>query len=212
MAIRLVVADEYPLILFALAALFCPAEGFEIVASCTNGVEALKAVRRHRPDILIVDLRMPGKSGFEIARELARDDLATRTVLLAGAIDDREMLEAIRLNVGGVVLKDMPAASVVQCVRKVLAGEPWLERRSASRVLGKLMHRESGRKEAAAVLTPRELEIVRLIGGGLRNREIASRLSIAEQTVKVHLSNVYGKLGVNGRLALLRYAEDRGFL
>jgi two-component system, NarL family, nitrate/nitrite response regulator NarL len=212
MAIRLVLADEYPLILFALATLFSPAEGFEIVASCTDGVEALKATRRHRPDVLIVDLRIPGLSGFDILRELSRDELPTHTVLLAGEIADRESQEAMRLNVGGVVLKDMPATSIVQCVRKVLAGEPWLERRSASRVLGKLMHRESGTKEAAAVLTPRELEIVRLIGRGLRNREIASRLSITEQTVKVHLSNVYGKLGVNGRLALLRYAEDRGFL
>jgi two-component system, NarL family, nitrate/nitrite response regulator NarL len=212
MAIRLVFADDHPLILVALAHLFTPAEGFEVVASCTGGVEALKAVRQHRPDILILDLEMPGKGGLDVLRELAGEKLPTRTVLLAAAIDDKETLAAFRLGVGGVVLKEMPASSVVLCVRKVLAGEPWLETRSASRALDKLMRRESGAREAAGVLTARELEVVRLVSRGLRNREIASRLSISEHTVKVHLSNVYTKLGVNGRLALLRCAEDRGYL
>jgi len=129
MAIRLVLADDHPLILVALAHLFSAAEGFEDVASCTGGVEALKAVRQHRPDILIADLEMPGKGGLDVLRELAGARLPTRTVLLAAAIDDKEMLEAIRLDVGGVVLKEMPASSVVLCVRKVLAGEPWLEMR-----------------------------------------------------------------------------------
>ena len=212
MAIRLVLADDHPLILVALAHLFGPAEGFEVVASCTGGVEALKAVRQHRPDVLILDLEMPGKGGLDVLRELAGDKLPMRTVLLATAIGESEMLEAIRLDVGGVVLKEMPASSVVLCVRKVLAGEPWLEMRSASRALGKLMRRERGAREAAGVLTVRELEVVRLVSRGLRNREIASQLSISEHTVKIHLSHVYAKLGVNGRLALLRRAEDRGYL
>ena len=212
MAIRLVLADDHPLILVALAHLFSPAEGFEVVASCTGGVEALKAVRQHRPDVLILDLEMPGKGGLDVLRELAGEKLPMRTVLLAEAIDDQDMLEALRLEVGGVVLKEMPASSVVLCVRKILAGEPWLETRSASRALGKLMRREKGAREAAGVLTARELEVVRLVSRGLRNREIAARLSISDNTVKVHLSHVYAKLGVNGRLALLRRAEDRGYL
>jgi len=153
MAIRLVLADDHPLILVALAHLFCPAEGFEVVAACTGGVEALKAARQHRPDVLILDLEMPGKGGLDVLRELAGDKLPMRTVLLATAIGEKEMLEAVGLGVGGVVLKEMPASSIVLCVRKVLAGEPWLEMRSASRALGKLMQRERGAREAAGVLT-----------------------------------------------------------
>ena len=212
MAVRLVLADDHPLILDALAGLLRSEDGFEVVAACANGAEALKAVSQHRPDILILDLRMPGKSGLDVLREMTAERLPTRTILLTAIIEDGEMLEAIRLGVGGVVLKEMAPASVVQCVRKVHAGEPWLEKRAVSRALEKLMRREDGAREAAGLLTPREHEIVRMIGRGLRNKEIASQLSITEQTVKVHLSRVYAKLGVDGRLALLRYAEDKGLL
>jgi len=212
MAIRLVLADDHPLILQALASLLRPEEGFEVVAACGHGVEALEAVRRHRPDILVLDLRMPGLSGLDVLRALAAEKLATRTILLTAMIRDDEMLEAIRLGIKGVLLKEMALASVVQCVRKVHAGENWLEKRSVARTLDKLMRRESGARDAAGVLTPRELEMVQMIGRGLRNKEIASQLSIGEQTVKVHLSRIYAKLGVDGRLALLRYAEDNGLL
>jgi len=129
MAIRLVLADDHPLILTGLEYLFRPEEGFEVLASCTCGADALKAVRRHRPDVLVVDLRMPDMSGLDVLRELAREGLTTRSVLMAAAMYDGEILDSLRLEVGGLVLKEMPANSVVQCVRKVHAGEPWLERR-----------------------------------------------------------------------------------
>ena len=212
MAIRLVLADDHPLILEALANLFHHEDGFEVVAVCTRGAEALKAVRQHRPDVLVLDLRMPDKSGLDVLREMAGEDLPTRTVLLTAVIEDGEMLEAFRLGVGGVLLKEMTSASVVQCVRKVHAGESWLENRSASRALEKLLRREEAAREYSGHLTPREQQMVRMIGRGLRNKEIAAQLSISEQTVKVHLSRIYAKLGVDGRLALLRYAEDKGLL
>ena len=212
MAIRLVLADDHPLILEALENLFRVRGGFELLASCTSGTEALRAVRQHRPDVLVLDLRMPDKSGLDVLRELAGERLPTRTVLLTATLEDSEMLEAIRLGVSGVLLKEMAVSSVVQCVEKVHAGETWLEKKSVSRALKKLVQREDGSREAAEILTPRELEIVRLLCRGLRNKEIASRLSISEHTVKVHLSNIYAKLGVDGRLALMRYAEDKGLL
>jgi DNA-binding NarL/FixJ family response regulator len=212
MSIRIVLADDHPLILDALAGLLRAEDGFEVAAACADGTEALKAVRRHRPDILILDLRMPDLDGLDVLRAMAGDDLPTRTILLTAAIEESEMLAALRLGVCGVLLKEMASASVVQCVRVVHAGERWLEKRSAARMLEKLVRRESIAREAAALLTPREHEIVILIGRGLRNKEIAAHLSIREQTVKVHLSHIYAKLGVDGRLALLRYAEDKGLL
>lgn len=212
MAIRLVLADDHPLILEALVSLFRAQEDFEVVAACRDGAQALEEVRLHRPDILVLDLRMPGKSGLDVLREMADERLPTRTVLLTAMIEDAEMLEAMRLGVGGVVLKEMAPASVILCVRKVHAGEPWLEKRSAARALDTLMRREGGAREAAGVLTARELELVRMLCRGLRNKEIASRLAISEHTVKVHLRNIYAKLEVDGRLALMRYAEDKGLI
>jgi DNA-binding NarL/FixJ family response regulator len=207
MPIRIVLADDHPLILDALAGLLRAEDGFEIAAACATGAEALAAVRRHRPDVLILDLRMPDLDGLGVLRALAAEGLPTRTVLLTAAIQESEVLEAIRLGVAGVVLKEMASASVAQCVRKVHAGERWLEKRSAALLIDRL-----ARRETAVQLTPRELELVTLIGHGLRNKEIAARLSISLQTVKVHLSNIYEKLGVDGRLSLLRYAEDHGLL
>lgn len=212
MPIRIVLADDHPLILDALANLLRAEDGFEVVASCASGAEALKEVRRHRPDVLMLDLAMPDQDGLAVLRAMSGEGLPTRTILLTAAIEDSEMLEAMRLGVGGVVLKEMASSSVVQCIRKVHAGELWLEKRSAASVIEKLARRESGAREAAALLTSREQEIVRLIGRGLRNKEIAAHLAISDQTVKVHLSHIYAKLGVDGRLALLRYAEDNGLL
>lgn len=212
MPIRIVLADDHPLILDALGTLLRAEDGFEVGAACTSGAEALKAVRRHRPDVLILDLRMPDLSGLDVLRAMAAESLPTRTILLTAAIEESEMLQAVRLGVFGVLLKEMASESVVQCVRKVHAGERWLEKRAVARMIEKLARREGGAREAGALLTPREMEIVTLIGRGLRNKEIAARLSVREQTVKVHLSHIYAKLGVDGRLALLRFAEDKGLI
>ncbi|HEX3128145.1 MAG TPA: response regulator transcription factor [Thermoanaerobaculia bacterium] len=212
MPIRIVLADDHPLILDALVNLLRAEDGFEVAAICANGAEALDAVRRHRPDVLILDLRMPGLDGLAVLRAIAGESLPTRTILLTAEIQESEILEAMRLGVRGVVLKEMASGSVVQCVRKVHAGELWLEKRSAANLIEKMARREEGASESMALLTSREKEIVILIGRGLRNKEIAARLSIGEQTVKVHLSHIYEKFGVDGRLALLRYAEDKGLL
>ena len=212
MTIRLVLADDHPLVLQALDLLFRSEKGFEVVAACQSGSEALQAVREHRPDVVLLDLQMPGRSGLDVLREITAEHLPTRTVLLTAVIEDAEMLEALRLGVGGVVLKDMPPSSLVQCVKKVHSGESWLETRSASRVIEKLMRSESNSREVAALLTLREVEIVRMLAKGLRNKEIASRLSISSNTVKVHLSRIYAKLELEGRVALMHYAEDKGLI
>jgi two-component system, NarL family, nitrate/nitrite response regulator NarL len=214
MAIRLVLADDHPLILEALETLLCAEEGFEILASCQTGEETLQAVRYYRPDVLILDLRLPEKNGLEVLRTLAEERLPTRTVLLTAAIEEHEVLKALRLGARGLVLKEMASRTVAQCVRKVHAGLPWLENSLVSRSLEKLALQQEGDRgrEVARLLTPRELEIVRMIGRGLRNKEVATRLSISEHTVKVHLSHIYAKLGVDGRLALLRFAEDEGLI
>ena len=111
-----------------------------------------------------------------------------------------------------MVLKEMAPHLLVQCVRKVHAGEQWLEKRSVSLALETLLRREAASREVAKVVTARELEIVRMVASGLRNKEIAERLFISEGTIKMHLHNIYGKLGVDGRLQLARYAKEKGLV
>lgn len=210
MPIRLVLADDHPLILNGLTNLFSFEPDFEVLASCTDGADALEAIRRERPDVAILDIRMPGLSGLEVARKVNEEKLDARLVLLTAALEDEEMLDAVMLGIQGVVLKEMAPQFLIQCVRKVHSGEQWLERRSAKQALEKLLKREAGAREAAALLTQREIELVRMVAAGLRNKEIAARLCISEGTVKVHLHNIYQKVNVDGRVALLRYAQEKG--
>jgi DNA-binding NarL/FixJ family response regulator len=133
-------------------------------------------------------------------------------VLLTATMNEDDLLEAMRLGVGGVVLKEMTSPLLVQSIRKVFAGDQWLERRSVGRAMEKMLRREAGTREVAQVLTPRELEIVRLAANGLRNKEIADQLAISEGTVKIHLHKSYEKLHVDNRVALLRYAQAKGLV
>lgn len=210
MTIRLVLADDHPLVLEGLTNLLTREGDFQVAALCPTGREAVEAVREHRPDLLVLDLQMPGMNGLEVLRRLREDETGTRVVLLTGALDEDEVLEAIRLGVRGVVLKEMAPSLLIRCLRKVHAGGQWLEKESVGKALDKLLQREAGAREAAAVLTAREVEVVRMTAQGLRNKELAERLFLSEGTVKVHLHNIYEKLGLDGRMALLLWARERG--
>lgn len=212
MSIRLVIADDHPLILDGLEKLFHREPDIQVVARCRDGEETLQAVRQHKPGLLILDIRMPGKDGLAVLQEMRQEKLLTQVVLLTAELDEHEALKALRLGVSGVVLKEMMPQQLVQCVRKVHAGGQWLEYRSTGRVLDKLLRREAGTRELARVLTPREHEVVRLAASGLHNDAIAKELYISEGTVKIHLHSVYGKLHLDGRLALLLYAQDKGLV
>lgn len=210
MPISLVVADDHPLILDGMENLFRLEEDFQLMARCKDGIEAMQAVRQHRPDIVILDIRMPGKDGLTIAREILAEKLPTRVVILTAELEGDQLLEAVRSGVRGIVLKEMAPQLLVQCVRKVHAGEQWIERRSTSLNLEKILRREAAAREIEALITPREINILKMVAQGLRNKEIADKLFIAEGTVKVHLHNICEKLQVKGRLALQRYAQEKG--
>jgi DNA-binding NarL/FixJ family response regulator len=202
MSISIVIADDHPLLLQGLVLLLRQEPDFQVVAACRDGEEALQAVRRLRPDILILDILMPGRDGLAVLRELRQGNIPTRVILLITAIDEDNLLEALRLGVSGVVLKEMAVAHLIQCVRKVYADEQWLERHSIGHALESMVRREAGTRKVAKTLTPREAEVVRLAARGLRNKEIADKLTISEGTVKVHLRRTYEKLPVDNRIAL----------
>ena len=209
---RLVLADDHPIVLDGLEQLFRLEPDFEVVARCRDGEQALRAVREEAPDLLVLDIRMPGRDGLAVLAAIRDERLPTRVVLLTAALDDDQLVEAVRLGVRGVVLKETAPRLLVKAVREVLAGGQWLETGAMSRALRKLAQRDAGTREAERVLTPRELELVRMAAHGLRNREIAKRLCITEGTVKIHLHKIYQKLKIDGRLELALYARDRGLL
>ena len=210
MPISVVLADDHPLVLDGLESLFRVERDIVVVSRCRDGAATLRAVREHRPDVLVLDIRMPQADGLSVLRTMKEEGLESRVVVFTAAVDEDEVVEAIHLGVSGVVLKEMAPESLVLCVRHVHAGGEWLERRSASRALDMMRKREAGASTMASLLTPRELEVVRLVVQGLRNKEIAKRLLVSEGTVKIHLHNTYDKLKVEGRMALSVYARERG--
>ncbi len=210
MTIRLLLADDHPVFLDGLEQLLRLEPDFEVVGRCRDGEETLRAVRELAPDLLLLDLRMPNTDGLGVLREMVRAGSTTRVLVLTAALDEDDVVEALRLGVRGVVLKEMAPRLLLEAIRKVDAGEQWLERTSTARALDKLIRREEGAREAAELLTARELEVVRLLCRGLQNKEIAARLSITEGTVKVHVHSVYVKLGLSTRMALMRWTEERG--
>ncbi|MCZ7662690.1 MAG: response regulator transcription factor [Thermoleophilia bacterium] len=210
MSIRVLLADDHPLILDALEGLFSLEEDIEVVARCTDGVQAVDAVLEHEPDILVLDMNMPQANGLSVLRALHTQGSRTRVVVLAAAVEDQDLVEALRLGLQGVVLKEMAPHMLVQSIRKVHQGDVWVEKRSITRAVDLMLRREAGGRELAKHLTPRELDIVRMVSTGLRNKEIARRLTVTEGTVKVHLHNICGKLGIDGRMELFKYAQERG--
>jgi DNA-binding NarL/FixJ family response regulator len=210
--IRLVLADDHPIVLHGLQQLFARHGDFSIVAACADGASAIDAVRAHRPDVLVLDLRMAPWNGLDVLRALARDQLACRTVLLTAAVADDEVVEAMKLGAMGLVLKEESPDALLDCVRRVHRGEQWIERETVTRAFKTVLTREAAATEAQAALTPREIEIVRMVARGLRNKAIAERLAISEGTVKVHLHNIYEKFGVDGRLELVLCAQEKGLV
>ncbi len=211
-AIRVVLADRHPVTLSGLRQLFAEEPGFEILATCSRGDATVEALRASGPDVLVIDVALPPTGAASVLRQVRREKLSTRVVLLAENLEGRHFLDAFRLGVHGVALKDIPPAMLVNGVKKVHAGEQWLENQSVERLLNRLLQDEMSVRQAAGGLTPREIEIVRLASEALPVREIAARLMVTEGTVKVHLHNIYEKLRVDGRVGLVLLARKRGLV
>lgn len=207
MTVQLAICDDHPIVLAGLESLFRLEPDFQVVARCVNGEEALAAVRQHNPDILVLDLHIPRGNGLEILRVLRSEKLPTKVVMLTAELEEDEIVEALRLGVRGVVLKELAPQLLVECIRKVQAGEQWLDKQLSNWALEALLRRESTGRAGSGTLSPREIEIVRMVVGGLRNRELAERLGVSEGTIKIHLHNIYKKLKVHSRLELVLHAQ-----
>ena len=208
----MIITDDHPVVLNGLNHLLHEYPEFEVVDKCGSGRDALAAVRRHRPDILVLDLMMPGMDGLDVARELHRTGDMPHVVLLTAQLHEDQLIEALHLGVRGFILKEMATKLLVECLRRVHAGGQWLEKDSANRAMAKLVRREAKGREVSQLLTPREIEVVRMVAKGLTNKEIAAELCIADGTVKIHLHNIYEKVKINRRAELVRFADDYGLI
>ena len=212
MPIRIAIADDHALVLHGLKRLFDGEEEFEVVECCGTGAEAIAAARRGNVDVLLLDIKMPGLSGIDVLRTLSAERLKCSTVLLTAALSDSDAVEGLKLGVRGIVLKESSPDTLLECIRRVSRGEQWVDSETMTRALETITRRESMANDPNRTLTARELEIVRMIAQGLRNKAIAERLLISEGTVKIHLHNVYEKLGLDGRLELMLHAQKQGLV
>jgi two-component system nitrate/nitrite response regulator NarL len=206
-AIRILVADDHVIFRDGLRKLLEVSEDVQIVGEASNGVECVKMLAKFKPDILLLDLRMPEKDGLAVLEEVNFDTLPTRVIVLTAAEDDRDVVRAMRLGARGVVLKQSASDLLLKSIRKVYDGEIWLDNRMTAEVIDAFKKSsESGQRREKPLLSEREKEIVQLVAQGFRNREIGEKLFISEQTVKNHLHNIFDKLGVSDRLELALYA------
>ena len=208
--VGLVLADGHPIVLQGMERLFQAEGDLAVLATCTSDAETIAAIQVHKPEVLMLDLRLPSGGGLAMLRELASLRLPMRVVLLATAISETEMVDAVRLGVSGVVLKEMAPRFFVQCIRHVQTGAMWFENRLFGAAVERMARSQPTLLEGSQRLTPRELEVARLVANGLRNKEITERLSVSEGTVKIHLHNIYEKLGTNDRVKLALRVRSEG--
>ena len=210
--IRIALADDHSLFRAGLRQLLIAEPAFEVVGEAGSGPEILSMVDTQRPDVLLLDLKMPGIDGLEVLRQLQSSAQAsghsTRILILTASQDEQTLAQAIRLGASGIVLKNTATEMLIQAVHKVSEGENWLDAQVTASVIRQLSDSPSagGRPRDIEGLTAREREIAALVGQGYKYREIAEMLSISEQTVKNHLRNMFHKLGVSDRLQLALYA------
>jgi two-component system nitrate/nitrite response regulator NarL len=207
MAIRLVIADDHPIVLGGLVHIFANEADLQVVATARNGDEALEAVGEFQPDVLVLDLRMPVKDGLAVLREIKRAAIGVRVVVLTAESSD-DAVEAVRLGARGIVLKHMAPQLLVQCIREVHSGGQWLEKSVAARAINMLLGKADALRAQSTRLTGRQLQIARMVVEGLPSKVIARKLAISEGTAKLHLHHIYERLGIDGRMALVRYMQS----
>lgn len=212
--IRVLLVDDQELARTGLRRILHPDEGFEVVRECADGTDVPEAVGDLRPDVVVMDIRMKEVDGVEATRRLREHD-DPPPVLVLTTFDDEELLSgALRAGAQGFQLKDAPGEDLIRAVRVVAEGGAWLDPGVTQRVLATYRRAEPAGTEDARIeeLTPREVEVLSLVGRGATNAEIAEELFISEVTVKSHLNHIFTKLGLRDRAAAVVFAFDNGLV
>ncbi|WP_139417940.1 response regulator [Agromyces laixinhei] len=204
--ITLLLVDDHPVVRDGLRGMFSADPRFEVVGEAGDGGEAIGSAEQLRPDVILMDLRMPRTDGVSAIRELAKRGISSRVLVLTTYDTDSDVLPAIEAGATGYLLKDAPKDELFRAVEAAAQGMSTLSPAVATRLLGQM------RQPAEEPLSQRELEVLDLIAKGSTNREAAKQLFISEATVKTHLLHAYAKLGVNDRAAAVATAYSRGYL
>jgi DNA-binding NarL/FixJ family response regulator len=209
----ILLADDHRIVRQGLRALLAGEADFEVVGEADDGREALELVKRLNPDVLVLDLMMPGLNGLEVARQLPRQSPGVRVVVLSMYDDEGFVLEALANGVSGYVLKDSNSSDLVHAVREVAAGRRYLSPPLSDRAIEAYQQRAKvGTMDKHETLTTREREVLQLSAEGHTNSEIAARLGISTRTAETHRSHVMHKLGLHTQSDLIRYAIRRGII
>jgi len=213
--IRVVIVDDQPIVRAGVARILGPEDGFEVVAECDDGDEVVAAVAAHRPDVVLIDVRMRRVDGVAATRALGELEKPPPVLILTTFDEDDTLWGALDAGAAGFVLKDASAEDLIAATRAVSAGAAWLDPKVASRVLTAFRTYVRPRvAELAKVdqLTEREHEVLGHIARGATNPEIAARLIVSEATVKTHVGAIFAKLGVRDRAASIVFAYDHGLV
>jgi two-component system nitrate/nitrite response regulator NarL len=215
--IRILIADDHPIVRDGLRKLLMLEDDFEVVGEANDGREVLDKVQELDPDVLLLDLRMPNMDGLSTLQALVQLNKRTKVIVLTASEDKNEFVQAMKLGCSGIVLKQTAPELIVKSIRKVYGGEIWLDSHTTAAVMrqfaapGELGGPPgSGKTRERSPLSTREREIVQHVAQGYKNKEMAEKMFISEQTVKNHLHNIFDKLGVSDRLELALYAIHKG--
>ena len=216
MSIRVLIADDQAMVRAGFGALLAAQPDIEVVGDAADGVQAVAQVAEHEPDVVLMDVRMPVMDGLEAVRYLLADAPERPRVLMLTTFDlDDYVYAALRAGASGFLLKDAPAAELVHAVRVVAAGDALLAPSVTRRLIADFAARrpvDQAGSGTIAALTPRELDVLRLIARGLSNQEIAGELVLAEQTVKTHVSRILAKTGLRDRAQAVVLAYESGLV
>lgn len=211
--IRIVLADDHPILRGGLKVLLQEQPEFAVVGEAGNGLEALRAVQKTQPDVLVVDITMPGLNGLDVARQIAQLSPATRIIILSMHSTDAFVAEALRNGASAYVVKDSTLEDLVQAVRTVMTGRRFLSPSVAELLIDQYLASNNGAPAPAYErLTDREREVFQLVIEGHTSKEIGQRLFISPRTVEIHRATMMRKLGIRNHMELLAYAVKRGIL
>jgi two-component system nitrate/nitrite response regulator NarL len=205
-SVSIVVADDHPVVLRGLVTLLNEDKTFSIIARCTDGSEAIAAIRTHKPDLALLDMNMPGLHGLQILKAVVAETLATRIIFLAASLSDREIVAATAGGAYGIILKESAPDTLIRCLHAVAAGQIWLPADLVDGALERTMEHRAKIARVEKLLTRREIEVMLSVSDGLSNKEVGSQLNITEGTVKIHLHSIYHKVDVSNRTSLANFA------
>jgi DNA-binding NarL/FixJ family response regulator len=211
--IQVALVDDQAIVRAGLARILSPADGFEVVAECADGREAVEELPALRPDVVLMDIRMPVLDGIATTAQLRSGDAPLNVLVLTTFGEDEVLWGAIEAGAAGFVLKDCSAEDLIAAVRAVAGGGAWFDPGVAPRLLEhyrRLVAPASRQEAKLASLTDREHEVLRLMARGATNAEIAAAMHVAEATVKTHVGSIFAKLGVRDRAAAIVFAYDHG--